>query len=226
MFKWLKSCGVRFIKDDVSWKTSLLNLLLCVCMAFFYIDSGKRVEPLIYASFFFVYVLTVFLVGNKAIPILYLIYSAGAIQDITFINASVFLILVMVIWVYPKWKIPVFIVYGLECVIVCLRHDKTVIHLLYHAAYCVTLFFGAEIVKNTLKKRAVTNISENFKKLDLKPEEEDVIRQKAEGKMMKEITGVSKNTRRAYIDAAMKRNGCKSQEELIAMYAIQNRLQI
>lgn len=215
----------RFISNEFVWKTSFLNFVLCGCMAYFFWEEGFSIESLLYCLFFLVYIFIVFFFGEKSIPILYVIFSIGAVQDITFINATIFLILMMVTWQFPKWKYPLAVIYILEIVIVCMRHSKTSVHLLFHIALCLTLNFGCEVIKKNLQKRAVMEISTNFKKLDLRPEEEDIIRQRAEGKMFKEIDNYSKNTITTYINLAMKRNNCKTKEELIAMYAIQQRLQ-
>lgn len=215
----------RFISNEFVWKTSFLNSVLCGCMAYFFWEEGFNIESLLYGVFFLVYILIVFFFGEKSIPVLYVIFSMGAVQDITFINATVFLILMMVSWQFPKWKFPLAIIYILQIVIVCMRHEKTSVHLLFHIALCLTLYAGCEAVKKTLQKRAIMSISKNFKKLDLRPEEEDIIKQRAEGKMYKEIISYSKNTITAYITLAMERNGCKTKEELIAMYAIQKRLE-
>lgn len=224
MSESLKKRYERFITNEFVWKTALLNAVLCGCMIYFYYDSAGIVVPLFYAVFFFLYLIFVFIFGEKIIPILYVIYSAGALQDITFINATIFFIFMLLSWELPKWKNPLTVIYILEAVIVCVRHERTPVHLLFHFGYCFTLYAGATIIKHNIEKRAVVNVSEHFKKLDLTPEEEEILKQKAEGKLMKEITGVSKNTRTAYIKAAMQRNGCKTQEELLALYTIQKRI--
>lgn len=59
--------------------------------------------------------------------------------------------------------------------------------------------------------------------LILQEHEENLIRQLSEGKMLKEIDGISKNTKTDYIETAMMRNNC-SKNELIALYSIKNRI--
>jgi len=213
----------KFISNEFVWKTSLLNAVLCACMTYFYFDSGI-IAPVFYAAFFLSYPVVVFIAGPKAIPVLYVIYSIGAIQDITFINCTVFLIFMFLSWQFPKWKYTLAVVYILEAVIVCMRHSKTPAHLVFHVAYCIVLYIGADIVKRNIEKAAILKVSEHFKPLDLKPEEEEIIKQRAAGKLMKEITCYSKNTRTTYIQNAMKRNDCKTPEELIAVYSMQQRI--
>lgn len=219
----MKELCRKFAGNEFVWKTSLLNAVLCGCMAYFYIDSGILI-PVFYAVFFLAYPVVVFFTGERSIPLLYVIYSIGAILDIDFINATVFFIFLILSWNYPKWKLPLCGIYIIEIVIVCVLHNKTPVHLLYHVAYCLTLYCGASVIKHNIEKRAVLYISDNFKKLDLKPEEEEIIKQRAEGKLMKEITCYSKNTKTAYMQNAMKRNGCKTAEELIAIYSLQKRI--
>lgn len=213
----------QFIHNEFIWKTALLNAVLCGCMAFFYYDSNM-VIPLLYGAFFFFYIIAVFVFGEKAVPVLYVLYSIGAVLDIDFINVTVFFIFMLLSWQFPRSKWPLAVIYILEIVIVCMLHHKTAVHLLFHAAYCLTLYAGACVIKKNIEKRAVLYISDHFRPLKLTPEEENILRQKAEGKLMKEITGASKNTKTAYIKAAMERNGCKTPEELTALYAIQQRI--
>ena len=54
--------------------------------------------------------------------------------------------------------------------------------------------------------------------------ERAVVSQLAEGKMIKEVEGVSKNTKTDYIESAMLKNGCKNKNELIALYSLNRRL--
>lgn len=222
MREFFSKCYTNFINSEISIKTSIVNAILCGCMAYFYYDSGLII-PLLYGAFFLIYPFIVFIAGEKAIPVLYAIYSIGAIQDINFLNATMFIMFMFIAWQFPKWEIPLTVIYIIEIVIVCVRHNKTPVHLLFHIGFCLSFYTCASVVKKTIEKRSILRISENFKPLDLKPEEEAVIKQKAEGKLMKEITGVSKNTRTAYIQAAMKRNGCKTPEELVALYSLQRR---
>lgn len=62
-----------FIKNPIEWGSCVLNLIMCLCMAYFYIDSNYY-APFVYSVFFFAYIVFVFLFGEKVIPFLYLIY--------------------------------------------------------------------------------------------------------------------------------------------------------
>lgn len=78
----------------------------------------------------------------------------------------------------------------------------------------------SEKIRNELKEE----IKNSIKPLDLTSGEENVLSQLAEGKMIKEVEGVSKNTKTDYIEAAMLRNGCRTKAELIAIYSLEERL--
>ena len=77
-----------------------------------------------------------------------------------------------------------------------------------------------ELINISLKEE----IKNSIKPLDLTSGEENVLSQLAEGKMIKEVEGVSKNTKTDYIESAMLRNGCRTKAELIAIYSLEERL--
>ncbi len=246
-FNYIKNRIGEFISDNVQWGSCILNIILCLCMGYFYFDSDLIV-PLVYASFFLFYIIVVFFSGRRFIPALYMLYSFGGVQDITFINLSAWFIIIGLAWWFPKWKVPMMIVYALEIFLVCFRHSKSVWHLLAHFDFCVVFYVAAEVVKKKIEKealeRATNDLKEvvektiendikaslredlraNMKRLELTEGERVVIAQLAEGKMIKEVEGVSKNTKTDYIEAAMLRNGCRTKAELISMYSLEERL--
>ena len=236
-----------FSSDSLQWGSCILNVILCFCMGYFYFDSDYII-PLVYAAFFFLYIIVVFLTGRRFIPVMYMLYCFGGVQDITFINLTGWFIVIGLSWWFPKWKIPMMVIYGLEIFLVCFRHSKSVWHLLAHFAFCVVFYVVAESVKKKIEKEALeraTNdlrdsvekiiendikdalredLRANMKRLELTEGERVVVSQLAEGKMIKEVEGVSKNTKTDYIEAAMLRNGCRTKAELIAIYSLEERL--
>ena len=217
----LKNRVKDFICDRFQWGTCLINGAMSACMAYFYFDSGRKVEPLAYLIFFLLYTVAVFLIGRKAIPTLYLAFSAGAVQDITFINCTVFLILLGVTHLRPKLRVPVFLVYALEVFVVCFRHSKSVWHLLCHFLLCGTLYIGyLLVIRRDGHPVHDTRDRQEHTELELTGEEERIVRFLSEGKMLKEIGGLSKNTKTKYLKTAMKRNSCSTKEELIARYTL------
>lgn len=236
-----------FISSPVEWGSCILNIILCLCMGYFYFDSDY-IAPMVYAAFFFLYIIVVFLTGRRFIPVMYMLYCFGGVQDITFINLTGWFIVIGLSWWFPKWKIPMMVIYGLEIFLVCFRHSKSVWHLLAHFAFCVVFYVVAESVRKKIEKEAVERSGEalrasvekniendikdalredlraNMKRLELTEGERGVISQLADGKMIKEVEGVSKNTKTDYIESAMLRNGCRTKAELIAIYSLEERL--
>ena len=236
-----------FSSDSLQWGSCILNVIMCLCMGYFYFDSDYIV-PLVYAAFFFLYIIVVFLTGRRFIPVMYMLYCLGGVQNITFINLTGWFIVIGLSWWFPKWKRPMMVIYGLEIFLVCFRHSKSVWHLLAHFAFCVVFYVVAESVRKKIEKEAVERAGEalkgsvektiendikdalredlraNMKRLELTEGERAVVSQLAEGKMIKEVEGVSKNTKTDYIEAAMLRNGCRTKAELIAIYSLEERL--
>lgn len=247
MFNYFKLRLKNFSSDSLQWGSCLLNIILCLCMGYFYFDSDLIV-PLVYAAFFLFYIIVVFFSGRRCIPVLYMLYCFGGVQDITFINLTAWFIIMGLSWWFPKWKYPMMVVYFLEIFFVCFRHSKSVWHLLAHFAFCVVFYVATESVRKKIEKEAVERAGEalrgfvektiendikaslredlraNMKRLELTEGERVVIAQLAEGKMIKEVEGVSKNTKTDYIESAMLRNGCRTKAELISLYSLEERL--
>ena len=79
-------------------------------------------------------------------------------------------------------------------------------------------------IENDIKDALREDLRANMKRLELTEGEKAVVSQLAEGKMIKEVEGVSKNTKTDYIKSAMLRNGCRTKAELIAIYSLEERL--
>lgn len=247
MINYLKLRCRDFTSDSLQWGGCLLNVILCLCMGYFYFDSDLII-PLFYSVFFLGYIIVVFFSGRRCIPVMYLLYCFGGVQDITFINLTGWFIVIGLSWFFPKWKISMMVIYGLEIFLVCFRHSKSVWHLLAHFAFCVVFYIAAESVKRKVEKDALERekqkirkdveseiaesirddlreeLRKSIKPLNLTTGEENVLSQLADGKMLKEVEGVSKNTRTDYVEAAMLKNGCKNKHELIALYSLNRRL--
>lgn len=244
---FIKKRVANFTSDSLQWGSCILNIILCLCMGYFYFDSSFCV-PLVYAAFFFLYIIVVFLTGRRFIPVMYMLYCFGGVQDITFINLTGWFIIIGLFWWFPRWKIPLVSVYVLEIFFVCFRHSKSVWHLLAHFAFCLVFYFSTEYVKRKIQEEAIecarndlkasvekniemqvknalrADLRANMKRLELTEGERVVVSQLAEGKMIKEVEGVSKNTKTDYIEAAMLRNGCRTKAELISLYSLEERL--
>ena len=236
-----------FIKNPIEWGSCVLNLIMCLCMAYFYVGSDYYAS-LVYSVFFFAYIVFVFLFGEKVIPFLYLIYILFATQNITFINCTGFFIVVSLVFLFPKFRVYLYGFYAIEICLVCFRHEKSALHLLCHFAFCFVFWILAQVVKRKIENDMIEKekdrirveveaeiyekirnelkdeIKSSIKPLNLTSGEENVLSQLAEGKMIKEVEGVSKNTKTDYIEAAMLRNGCRTKAELIAIYSLEERL--
>lgn len=217
----------NFTSDSLQWGSSFLNVILCLCMGYFYFDSNLII-PLLYSAFFFLYIVIVFFFGRKFIPLLYILYCFGGIQNITFINLTGWFIITGLFWWFPKWKYPLISIYALEIFFVCFRHSKSVWHLLAHFAFCMVFYASSELLKKKIQsdtlEYARNELKREIRHLELTEGERTVISQLAEGKLMKEVEGISKNTKTDYIESAMLRNGCRTKAELISLYSLEERL--
>lgn len=244
---WLSERVKDFSKNPIEWGSCVLNLIMCLCMAYFYVDS-ELYAPLIYSVFFFVYIVFVFFFGEKVIPFLYLVYILFATQNITFINCTGFFIVISMVFLFPKYHLYLYVFYAIEIFLVCFRHEKSALHLLCHFAFCFVFWILAKVVEKKIEENAINREKEKIRKeveaeisekirnelkeeiknsikpLNLTSGEENVLSQLADGKMIKEVEGVSKNTKTDYIESAMLRNGCRTKAELISLYSLEERL--
>lgn len=236
-----------FSKNPIEWGSCVLNLIMCFCMAYFYVDSDYF-APLVYSVFFVAYIVFVFFFGEKVIPFLYLVYILFATQNITFINCTGFFIVISLVFLFPKYCLYLYVFYAIEICFVCFRHDKSALHLLCHFDFCFVFWILAQVVKRKIENDTIEKekdrirveveaeiyekirnelkeeIKNSIKPLNLTSGEENVLSQLADGKMIKEVEGVSKNTKTDYIESAMLKNGCKNKNELIALYSLNRRL--
>ena len=65
-----------FAGDYLQYGSCILNVILCYSMGYFYFDSSFCVS-LVYAAFFFLYIIVVFLTGRRFIPVMYMLYCLG-----------------------------------------------------------------------------------------------------------------------------------------------------
>lgn len=224
MFKKLQKKFRNLFEDKIIFMSCIFNLILCGCMAFIYADSGKDLVAGLYAIFFIFYVVSVFIGGRKVVPAMYILFVACTVQNTAYTNCTSFFVLIFIMWMFPKWKLPVLLGYFIEICIVCYRHDRTPIHLLAHFCFCTIFYFFADTVRNLVINHIYKDMSSPIEPLKLEEKEEVIIRQLAEGKLMKEIEDFSKNTKTKYLHSAMERNGCSTPEELTARYAILHKM--
>lgn len=221
---YIKKRFSDFIHDQWQWSSVIANALLVVCFAYFYHDSAYEFAPLCYAVFFLTYIFTVLLFGRRGILVMFTVFIYFAVQDITFINCTLFILLLGLALLWPKWELPLILLYALDIILVCHRHDKTVIHLLVHGILCLVFYWFFNLVVYTIRQQAFAEISKDYKKLELTKDEEKVVSELSKGKMLKEITGFSKNTKTKLLQTACARNNM-GKPELLAMYSIQHNIE-
>lgn len=158
--KCLKNRWSDFSTDKFQWISCLFNIILCGCMAYFYI-STESYATLLYSIFFAAYIVLVFFIGEKVIPILYLIYVLCSTQNITFINETGFFILIFLSWIFEKQKLFMFGIYIIDIFLVCFRHEKSIWYLLCHFAFCLVFYLFSEYIRKKIEQSAVEKFKAN-----------------------------------------------------------------
>ena len=218
---YLKKCYIRFLRDRMVWGNALLNFLLSVCFVYFYVDSGRLVFPLLYLVLFITSTFCLFFFGRKVIPFSFAFFCYISIQDMYFRDCTLFFILLGLIYYFPKFKYFLIVIYTLDVLLVCFRHDKTVWHLLAHISFCLVFYLVTQSFISDIKRNAYKDITKGNRKLNLTNKELTVITTLIEGKPLKSIEGMSKNMPKKYIESACKRNNCSGKDELLALYKLQ-----
>ena len=203
------------MKDKISLYSIFMAIGLLVCHCWQFYNSGWMIEPLIRIVFYVVYIIVVMIAGRKAIPFLFLVLALVLVQFMSFTNYTCFIVCCLFCAVYDKAKWPIFIVYVLDVLIVCYRHDKTEVHIIIHFMNCAFILFSTKIIFNRLFDKLH---KKHVKKLLLDPVDRYILNELANGKKQKEIQHYSENTISKRLKKMRERNFCFTNQELILWY--------
>lgn len=199
----------KFINDrNLVFLTAALTVLVAINI-YFYIDSGYLIEPLLRIILFSIAIPFLVFIGNPSLPYLMAGIALVLAQTITFTNYTPYILIYIALTMKEKWKWPLLTLYGIDIVIVCMRHSKSPLHLIAHFGICIIIYFLLGVQVSSVRKQ---------KPLDLTPDEEYVVSELAKGKLQKEVEGYSENTVSKKLKNCRKKNGCVNNEELIALY--------
>lgn len=178
-----------FKKNPIEWGLCLIILFLLPIDVYQFIDSGFLVEPLLRCIFEVVLAFSLLLVGEKCVVMELLVFSLVLVQFITFKEYTPFIIICFC-GIIRKNKItflfPVLNCYFIDVVIVCMRHEKTPLHLIRHFIICFVIFCIIQLLFYFLRRD---------KPLDLTDEERKILDSLVvHGLKQKEIEGFKQNT--------------------------------
>lgn len=219
MFELFKNCRTCQI-------ISALCFILFGLHTYQFIDSGFLIGPLLRMIFSLLFPIFLFFFTKKCIPWFLLVFGLAMVQQMDFKDYWEFMSVVMFTCYFPKMSIPTMIVYALDVLIVCTRHDKTPIHLAIHFFNCAFIYFVFHTFKQLIIEKALQSIkTPPATPLDLTESEAYILSELKAGKMQKEIEKYSENTVCKKLKECRIKNNCKTTDELLVRYIQQEKNQ-
>lgn len=193
-----------FKKDNIRIITFLISLLLTGYHIFQYFITGNGICFLRISIYLIISFVILFL-GFNVMYFILIILALLTCYFNSFINFTQFFVLLMACRMNRRSEKWLLAIYGINESIALMVQGKDISHLLIHMLTCVFFYLIYFFINRP-------------KVLDLKPDEEEIIKQLAAGKLQKEITLYSKNVIKDKLDHAKDRNHIIDTNELISLY--------
>ena len=167
------------------------------------------IEPLIRISYCIIFFVMTLIMGRKWLRWQFILIAFSILYFNKWYNPISFLLIVAVVFKFPRMKKPLFVVY-VFAVLICLGLGRrNFAHAVLHYGYCIGIYLICMDIRKSFQSTCC---------LLLTHDENEIIKQLASGKMKKEVTGYSKNTVTDRVKAAVARNNCSNDGELICRY--------
>lgn len=193
-----------FIHDNIRVATFVVTMLLCTYHIYEFIQIDNPI-CLLRVAMYFLLSLTVVMFNLEVVYIILIVMALIASHFNHFLNYTSFFVLLLACRMNRRSEKMLLLIYGVNEAIALHIQDRTIIDLLTHLTTC-TFFYLIYFFVNRPKV------------LELKEDEEQIIKEMAEGKLQKEITLYSKNIVKEKLDHAKVRNKILSTDELITIY--------
>lgn len=203
----LKAHFTDLFSDEKMVRLFVVAIGALICDVYMYVDSGYKIEPLIRICYCVLFFPMAMIFGRKWVPFQYLIIAFSILYFNKWYNPTSFFLVACVALRHRKYRVPLFVLYGIAVFICLFISRRNWAHGLLHALYCVSIYFIALDIRSEFKRR-----------LKATDEELAIIKQIAEGKEMKEIEGFSEYTIYAKLREARLRNNVRKNYQLVELY--------
>lgn len=193
-----------FFSDNVRIIACLSSLALCGYHIYQYFLIGNNICFLRIAMYL-ILSLTIFMFSFKVMYLELIIMSLIASYFNSFINFTQFFVILLACRMYRKSENWLLALYALNESVALMVQGKNISHLIIHLLTCIFFY----MIYFFINKPRV---------LDLKPDEEEIIKQLAAGKLQKQIDLYSKNIIKDKLDHAKDRNHIIDTDELVFLY--------
>lgn len=207
----------RFKNDYIEWGLASVSIILFGLHLFQFFDSGFIFDAGLRTVFYFIFALSLFFFGKKCVFWELLLFVLVDVQTISFENYTAFLILCLCFIMKQNRNqvvIPGLIVYALDVLVVCIRHDKSAVHFVIHGIVCACIFYLVQMFVFFIRLK---------KNLDLTEEERHILQEIVfSGKKLKEIDGYKQNTISKKLKRIRERNGYTDNESLYKAFSTES----
>lgn len=193
-----------FKNDIIRLLAFLTSVILCGYHVWQYIQFDSSI-CILRIAIYGVTSLTILLLGMKALYFILIILALLASYFNSFVNFTGFFVVLLACRMNRRSEYWLLTIYGINESVALMYQGKDISHLLIHLLTC--LFFY--VIYFYINKP---------KALELKEDEELIIKELAAGKLQKEIDIYSKNIIKEKLDHAKIRNHIASTEELVMIY--------
>ena len=197
--------NVKTVFSDKVRFLILISTLLLTCYHIYQFFTTDNPICILRISIYVILSLIILLFNTKGMYFALIILSLVTSYFNSFVNFTQFFVLLIACRMNRKSEKWLLGVYALNESVALMLQNKDISHLIIHALTCF-FFYMAYFYVNKPKK------------LVLLTDEEEIIKQLAEGKLQKEITLYSKNIIKEKLDHAKIRNHVIDTNELVTLY--------
>lgn len=190
--------------DNVRIIACLSSLALCGYHVYQYFLIGNNICFLRIAMYL-ILALTIFMFSFRIMYLELIIMALIASYFNSFINFTQFFVILLACRMYRKSENWLLALYALNESVALMIQGKNISHLIIHLLTCIFFYMIYFFINKP-------------KVLDLKPDEEEIVKQLAAGKLQKQIDLYSKNIIKDKLDHAKDRNHIIDTDELVFLY--------
>ena len=190
--------------DNVRIIACLSSLALCGYHVYQYFLIGNNICFLRIAMYL-ILALTIFMFSFRIMYLELIIMALIASYFNSFINFTQFFVILLACRMYRKSENWLLALYALNESVALMIQGKNISHLIIHLLTCIFFYMIYFFINKP-------------KVLDLKPDEEEIVKQLAAGKLQKQIDLYSKNIIKDKLDHAKDRNHIIDTEKLVFLY--------
>lgn len=186
----------------------IVAAVLLMCHGWQLYTTGLNAATIIRLSLCAVYIPAALIWRGKSLTVIFPGFAYAILIFNGYNNYTSFFIIVFAIQLNPKREKIYIAIYIIDVAIALLLHNKSAAHAIIHVLNCVFIFAIYKVLFQIKPKS----------KLNLEPDEAQILAEWAQVKELKAVSCFSHNTVFEKLRAARLRNDCTSNDELLKKY--------